>query len=114
MSLSRAGRRPAKESRALGFMPALMVCTALGACSTAAPSADPNSWYTVVKGQGYASIVAGVGAGTTVEIEDDGLEAQRPPRRRPQTHPDDPTEPFSPNYGAVPAAVDAEPLPAPA
>jgi hypothetical protein len=114
MSLSRAGSRPAKVSRALGSMSAFVMCIALGACSTAAPSADPNSWYTVVEGQGYASIVAGVGAGTTVEIEDDGLAVQRPPRRSSQPAADDPTEPFSPNYGSVPAAVEAAPLPAPA
>jgi hypothetical protein len=38
-----------------------------------------------------------------VEIEGDGLEGQLPPRRRAEDVPDDPSEPFSPNYGAMPA-----------
>lgn len=32
-------------------------------------------------------------------IEDDGIEEQTPPLRRKKVVPDDPTEPFSPNYG---------------
>lgn len=38
----------------------------------------------------------------SVELEDDGLEAQRPPRQRMFSREDDPTQPFSPNYGEVP------------
>lgn len=37
-----------------------------------------------------------------VEIEPDGLPAQTPPRRRSLEEPDDPSEPFSPNYGGAP------------
>lgn len=114
MSLSRAGRRPAKVTVALGWVPALVVFAGLGACSTVAPSADPNSWQTVVLTPGFATVVAGVGAGRTVEIEDDGLEVQRPPRRRAEQLPDDPSEPFSPNYGTVPQETAEAPAPAPA
>jgi hypothetical protein len=42
-------------------------------------------------------------AGVRVEIEADGLPAQIAPRNRP-TEPDDPREPWSPNYGTVPPA----------
>jgi hypothetical protein len=35
------------------------------------------------------------------ELEDDGLPAQAPPMRTRANEPDDPTEPFSPNYGTV-------------
>lgn len=42
-----------------------------------------------------------------VEIEDDGLPAQIAPRHR-RAMPDDPSEPWSPNYGSSPpAAFDA-------
>jgi len=34
-----------------------------------------------------------------VEIEDDGMEAQPPPPMVRKREPDDPSEPFSPNYG---------------
>lgn len=37
------------------------------------------------------------------EMEDDGQEAQMPPLRRARAEPDDPREPFSRNYGTVPA-----------
>lgn len=37
-----------------------------------------------------------------VEVEDDGLAVQAPPRVRKQLEPDDPSEPFSPNYGPSP------------
>ena len=54
-----------------------------------------------------------------VEIEDDGLPAQLAPRHRPAT-PDEPSEPWSPNYGqgkarsaaAKPSAADAAHRPA--
>jgi hypothetical protein len=36
---------------------------------------------------------------TKVEVEDDGVPVQSPPVHRASTEPDDPSEPFSPNYG---------------
>lgn len=47
-----------------------------------------------------------VAAAPPIDLEDDGLPAQTPPRlRRPQSA-DDPSEPFSPNYGRSPAVHD--------
>lgn len=43
-----------------------------------------------------------------LQVEADGLPAQHAPRER-SNAPDDPSEPWSPNYGSVP--VRAEPLP---
>ncbi len=43
-----------------------------------------------------------------VDIEDDGLPAQVPPASRHPALPDDPTEPWSPNYGG-PAPANSEP-----
>ena len=70
----------------------------LGGCSTTAPSPT---------GGLFGGLIAAVSetdrkpppAG---EIEDDGLEGQRPPRLRMYGREDDPTQPFSPNYGSVP------------
>lgn len=45
--------------------------------------------------------------GKKPEMEDDGLPAQMPPARRQRAEPDDPTEPFSPNYGTRVSAVGA-------
>ncbi|MFN3869344.1 MAG: hypothetical protein ACK4MF_09790 [Hyphomicrobiaceae bacterium] len=36
------------------------------------------------------------------ELEDDGLPVQRPPLLERRRLPDDPSEPFSPNYGSAP------------
>lgn len=45
-----------------------------------------------------------------VDLEDDGREAQAPPPRRIRQEPDDPTEPYSRNYGAAPSRrADAAP-----
>ena len=38
-----------------------------------------------------------------VQLEDDGLAVQGPPVKRERAEPDDPSEPFSPNYGPAPA-----------
>ena len=41
----------------------------------------------------------------TIEMEDDGLPVQRPPTRRATREADDPTQPWSPNYGKQPAEI---------
>ena len=38
-----------------------------------------------------------------VQLENDGLAVQAPPLKREHAEPDDPSEPFSPNYGPAPA-----------
>ncbi|MGI9479586.1 MAG: hypothetical protein ACR2PI_22980 [Hyphomicrobiaceae bacterium] len=47
-----------------------------------------------------------------VELEDDGLAVQAPPRLQKNPEPDDPSEPFSPNYGPAPDGVTAPRAPA--
>jgi hypothetical protein len=46
-----------------------------------------------------------------VEIEDDGLPSQVPPPSGRRAITDDPSEPFSPNYGSRPASPLAAPRP---
>ncbi len=43
-----------------------------------------------------------ISAPLKVDLEDDGLAVQAPPRIRKHVEPDDPSEPFSPNYGPSP------------
>lgn len=45
-----------------------------------------------------------------IELEDDGLPVQVAPHNR-RPGPDDPTEPFSPNYGSAPSKQAAAPQP---
>jgi len=89
-----------------------LAALSLAGCSTAAPL--PNS--------GLISTFAAAAprqAAPPVEVEDDGREAQRPPLARMFPQPDDPTQPFSPNYGEIPlpqspddANSDGPPAPA--
>ncbi len=100
-SVSRAGRPRARVTGALGWFAALLLSPALGACSTAGSTTQAPVWY----GANAPGQMAGLRAGPPpVEVEDDGIEAQRAPPIRARRQPDDPTEPYSPNYGSAPRA----------
>ncbi len=94
--------RPRVRSRAVvrlgGRFAVLAVAVSLCACSTSSQSTYEMG--------GYASDtprrLSGMPPRPYLEIEDDGLEAQLPPLRRNVAIPDDPSEPFSPNYGSMP------------
>lgn len=66
----------------------------LGGCSSVAPL--PHSGLVGV----FASAEP-LRPRPAVDIEEDGREAQRPPAARMFQRKDDPTQPFSPNYGEV-------------
>lgn len=86
---------------------ALALAGLVGGCSG-------RSEYSEGYGYGYAAPPAPAQrvAATRQEIEDDGLPSQTPPLMRARKLPDNPAEPFSPNYGG-PAARQAaiEPRP---
>lgn len=101
----------AGASRARAALLISLVAAAMGGCSAAAPL--PNS--------GLVSAFVSTpprDMRPPVEIEGDGHEAQRPPPMRMFQREDDPTQPFSPNYGEVPLpqheddAEDVPPAPA--
>ena len=71
----------------------------LGGCSTTAPSPTGGLFGGLIATMSEADRKPPQPAG---EIEDDGMEGQRPPRLRMFEREDDPTQPFSPNYGSVP------------
>lgn len=90
-----------------------LAAVALGGCSSTPPL--PQS--------GLASVFASTEpphARSDQDLEDDGREAQRPPPARMFERADDPTQPFSPNYGEIPlppppqADVEEHAAPAPA
>lgn len=88
-----------------------LAAVALGGCSSTAPL--PQS--------GLASVFASTEpphARSAQDLEDDGREAQRPPPARMFERADDPTQPFSPNYGEIPLPpqpdVEEHAAPAPA
>ncbi len=110
---TRTGHRTAGRgaSRARVALLLSLAAASLGGCGTAAPL--PNSGLVSAFVSSQPPHLR-----PPVEIEDDGLEAQRPPPARMFQREDDPTQPFSPNYGEVPlpehqdAAEDAPRSPA--
>jgi len=98
---------------------ALLLLLALGGCSSTGATQASG----LFSGQ-IPALFAGITEperrpAPPVEVEDDGIEAQRPPPLRMYRAPDDPTQPFSPNYGSVPptetpAEEEAIPAQAPA
>jgi hypothetical protein len=107
MPLSRAGRRCFVSLLGAGALwrPATLLITSLtlGACSSAGVSTQSAAWYASQVSAPVAVVPPALPTGPQVEIEGDGLEGQLPPRRRAGDGPDNPREPFSPNYGAKPA-----------
>lgn len=77
----------------------LAVAVSLCACSTS----SPTSYEAGVQESDTPRRLVGMPPRPYVEVEDDGLEAQLPPLQSKVSIPDDPTEPFSPNYGSMPA-----------
>lgn len=92
-----------------GLKPVIAFC-ALAALSglTGCASAGANSHSTQNAVAAPPTAVA-----QAVEVEDDGLPAQTPPLQRAEQQPDDPAEPYSPNYGGpspIPRrAIDSDP-----
>jgi hypothetical protein len=79
-----------------------LAALALGGCSAGAPL--PNSGLI----SAFAAQPSARSAMPSVDIEDDGHEAQRPPRMRMYPRDDDPMQPFSPSYGEVPVEPQPE------
>lgn len=89
-----SGLLPGSKSRAViaRAAAAAMFATLGGCASTQNASNEPSAAMHVAQ--------------AVTEVEDDGLPAQTPPSPRIRQIPDDPTEPFSRNYGgANPSAV---------
>ena len=77
---------------------ALLTCLALalGGCSSVAPLPNSGLISTFASSAPVRTVAA------PADIEADGLEAQRPPPLRMYAKEDDPSQPFSPNYGSIP------------
>lgn len=97
-----AGRSPAKVARA-----AIVLLLVAAAGLVEAGCATDNNAYNA----GAPANVAYVRqASVATEMEDDGLPAQAPPAANIRQLPDDPSEPYSRNYGGSnPAAIDSVP-----
>ncbi len=105
----RSGCLPAGRllRRAPAVMMRLGLCASflmLGACASRQAQYRVSPQQYAVASQNVR--VAGYQrAAFPTEIEDDGIEAQTEPMARRRVEPDDPSEPFSPNYGRQQDAV---------
>lgn len=91
MRRSESKPAPARAVRPIGIPLALSLALAIAGCAADQPTYRQGSWL------GGAPPPA-----PRVAMEDDGQPAQTPPLRRSRPEPDDPREPFSPNYGPPP------------
>lgn len=85
----------------------LLLALASGGCSSTSRT-QTGAWPVGVDPQQRLAAEAS----RKPDLEDDGIEAQVPPSPTIRLAPDDPNEPFSPNYGqpsAAPAAAPAKP-----
>ena len=100
-----AGKWPASTAKVPSQIALLVVVVLLCGCASKGPVAPNANLYA----SNVQSRYAGHSPRPFVEIEDDGREAQLPPRKRSDPLSDDPTEPFSPNYGsATPVPVPSQ------
>ena len=107
MFQSRAGRGPVEspKRRALPlWLCAVLVLPALfaGGCSS---NPHASRMHAAVGAEAEPRVAAE--ASRRYDMEDDGMEAQVPPPPTIRFAPDDPSEPFSPNYGPRPAGAPA-------
>lgn len=109
MYVSSSGLGPWRCLRRLSMAGVMAVAVALAGCASRtaqAPSDWPGDPATRVAGYTAQSDVPA----RRVEMEADGLESQRAPYVRDVEVPDDPTQPYSPNYGRAAAYREGSPV----
>ena len=99
-----AGLSPAQKNRAvLARAASAVLIAALGGCASTHTAATAQYMvHPIATNVRVAQAVS--------EVEDDGLPAQTPPAARARQLPDDPSEPYSRNYGGANPSASAAPL----
>jgi hypothetical protein len=105
MYLLSAGWWPVSAVKMPAQIAGLVVAALVSGCASTTPGAKGTSLHA----SDEVGRFAGLSQRPSVEIEDDGREAQLPPRRRSDPFSDNPAEPFSPNYGSVEPASAPSP-----
>ena len=110
MSKSCMAQSPKRALPCAVYAVPMLLALGLAGCSTRVP--DTASHYARVSSSPVYSSDVAAAASSAVEVEDDGIAVQTPPMLRQRPGPDDPREPFSPNYGreSLPPANAANPL----
>lgn len=78
----------------------------VSACASSQAAYHTSAYDTPARVGAHPSQQVAISAPQKVELEGDGLAVQAPPRKRRHSEPDDPSEPFSPNYGPAPEGSD--------
>ena len=102
--------RAAREGPRAGCF--LQIVNVIGLGLLVSACASSQAGYNDYAQVGAPPTQVAVAAPPPVELEDDGFAVQAPPRVRKNPEPDDPSEPFSPNYGPAPDGVTAPRAPA--
>ncbi|HRK19531.1 MAG TPA: hypothetical protein PK970_11285 [Hyphomicrobiaceae bacterium] len=101
MSAYRIGREPKS------ILPSAARAFVFGAVAVAVTGCAANKQPSYVRGPDYQQMAAA--QTRPVEMEDDGIPVQTPPVRAMKPEEDDPTQPWSPNYGKGRSADPALP-----
>ena len=109
MCALQAGQKPVQKVRAVA---ARAVVARVASAAMLATLAGCASNQTTSSAQQVGANVRV--AQVVTEVEDDGLPAQVPPTQRVRQMPDDPSQPFSRNYGGPNPSASAAPLAEPA
>lgn len=100
--------RLAVETARLGVVATIVSALALAGCAASQQTKDYQSYSGAPYPGDPPRRVAIAKPPAAPVIEGDGLPTQAAPMLRPNREPDDPSEPFSPNYGPPPASVTRE------
>ncbi|MCB1546683.1 MAG: hypothetical protein KDJ41_02390 [Hyphomicrobiaceae bacterium] len=100
-SMRGAAQAPVLSSP-LPLLVALMAALLAGGCASSKQQTADTGWYVAGPRPETVAVRPAQPREPTLPTEGDGLPPQAPPLKRPQPLPDDPREPWSPNYGSVP------------
>ncbi len=93
------------RDRRWSIVSAAVFSVMLSACAQTQHAYQPQSYAGAYSEPGQVAVATP----PRIYLEDDGMPAQQPPRFRRGAAPDDPSEPFSPNYGPPPRNAPVKP-----
>jgi len=97
--------------KAMPFIKVISLGLLVSACATSHASHERTSYDRPANVGASQERRLAVASPPKLELEDDGTAVQTPPRMRHRAVPDDPSEPFSPNYGPPPLPGETEAQP---
>lgn len=106
-----SSRRPVLRPRAMIMCAALFAAQSLSACSSTGQANHAMNSPAVMAWRLFDEPQALPPVKVKQDIEDDGIAAQTPPPKSIRNQKDDPTQPWSPNYGRISPGIIAASVP---